>query len=164
MGTEAIQAKTRELGEAIAQGNHRLIYGGASIGLMGILADATLNAGGAVVGVMPQSLVNKEVAHHGLTTLHVVSSMHERKAKMFELADAFVVMPGGFGTLEEAFEILTGLQIDLHAKPITFLDVDEFWLPLEKFLQQAVRVGVLRPSVMGLWVRTTEIGKALSGV
>ena len=111
---------------------------------MGVLADATLAAGGRVIGVIPQALVELEVAHRGLTELHVVDTMHQRKAMMFELADAFVVAPGGLGTLEEAFETLTGIQLGYHNKPIVFLDVDGFWPPLEAFLDHAVERGRAR--------------------
>ena len=112
-----------------------LVYGGAHRGLMGVLADAMLEVGGRVVGVIPRALVDLEVAHRGLTELHVVDTMHQRKAMMFTLADAFVVGPGGLGTLEEAFETLTGIQLGYHAKPIVFLEVDDFWAPMAAFLE-----------------------------
>ena len=136
----AIHALAREL----AQRELTLVYGGAHRGLMGVLADAALAAGGRVIGVIPRALVDLEIAHRGLTELHVVDTMHQRKAMMFELADAFVVAPGGLGTLEEAFETLTGIQLGYHRKPIVFLDVDGFWAPLEAFLDHAVGGGVLR--------------------
>jgi uncharacterized protein (TIGR00730 family) len=116
----AITALARELAER----NLTLIYGGAHRGLMGTLADAMLGAGGRVIGVIPQSLVEREIAHRGLTELHVVETMHQRKAMMFALSDTFVVAPGGLGTLEEAFEHLTGIQLGYHNKPVVFLDVD----------------------------------------
>jgi uncharacterized protein (TIGR00730 family) len=128
-----------------------LVYGGAHRGLMGVLADAMLAAGGKVIGVIPQALVDFEVAHRGLTQLHVVENMHQRKAMMFTLADAFLVGPGGFGTLEEAFETLTGMQLGYHNKPIAFIDVDGFWTTLEKFLDHAVEVSVLAPKVRALF-------------
>ena len=143
-GLPAFGAAIRELGAELARRKVTLVYGGAHRGLMGVLADATLAAGGAAVGVIPRALVDLEVAHTGLTELHVVDTMHQRKAMMFELADAFVVAPGGFGTLEEAFEILTGIQLAYHAKPIVFLDPDGFWGPLAVFLDHAVETGVLR--------------------
>jgi uncharacterized protein (TIGR00730 family) len=161
-GTPNIAKQTIALGREIAAQRSQLIYGGASIGLMGLLADSVLAAGGQVVGVIPESLVAKEVAHRGLTELHVVCNMHERKAKLFELADQFVVLPGGFGTLEEAFEILTGRQIGIHHKPIRFLDIDNFWQGLESFLQQALAAGVLRPQIMNLWQRVSTVEEALS--
>ena len=135
----------RALARAIVGRGHDLVYGGASVGLMGVLADAALAAGGRVVGVIPRALVDREVAHAGLTELHVVDTMHARKAAMFFRADGFVVAPGGFGTLEEAFEVLTAAQIGLHGKPLVFLDVGGFWRRLEPFLDHAVDEGVLRP-------------------
>ena len=143
----AIQALAREL----AHRGLTLVYGGAHRGLMGVLADAMLAAGGKVIGVIPQALVDLEVAHTGLTELHVVETMHQRKAMMFDKADAFVVAPGGFGTLEEAFEQLTGLQLGYHAKPVVFLDVDAFWTQLAGFLDHAVEIGVLRKEVRALF-------------
>jgi uncharacterized protein (TIGR00730 family) len=134
----------RELGRELARRELTLVYGGAHRGLMGVLADATLAAGGRVIGVIPKALVELEVAHGGLTELHVVDTMHERKAMMFSLADGFVVAPGGLGTLEEAFETLTGRQLGYHQKPIVFLDVDDFWSPLAAFLDHALDTGVLR--------------------
>jgi uncharacterized protein (TIGR00730 family) len=112
-----------------------------------VVADAALAAGGTAIGVIPRALVDLEVAHTGLTELHVVDTMHQRKAMMFELADAFVVGPGGFGTLEEAFECLTGIQLGYHAKPIVFLDLDGFWAPMTAFLDHAVQTGVLRADI-----------------
>lgn len=144
-GRPAHAAAIRALGEELARRRITLVYGGAHRGLMGVLADATLAAGGRVIGVIPRALVDLEIAHGGLTELHVVDTMHQRKAMMYELADAFVVAPGGLGTLEEAFETLTGIQLGYHAKPIVFLDVDGFWAPLEAFLDHAVGAGVLRP-------------------
>src|SRR5215213_1585220 len=113
----AYAAAARELGVAIVRRGLGLVTGGGRVGLMGVVADAALGAGGEVIGVIPQALAAKEVAHAGLTELHVVGSMHERKAMMAELSDAFVAMPGGFGTLEEFFEVLTWAQLGLHPKP-----------------------------------------------
>jgi uncharacterized protein (TIGR00730 family) len=124
-----------------------------------VVADEVLAAGGRALGVIPRALVDLEVAHRGLTELHVVETMHQRKAMMFELADAFVVGPGGFGTLEEAFETLTGIQLDYHRKPIVFLDVEEFWAPLGVFLDHSVRTGVLRSEVRALF-RTAGSARA----
>lgn len=134
----------RELGTELARRGLTLVYGGAHRGLMGVVADAALAAGGQVVGVIPKALVDLEIAHTGLTELHVVETMHQRKAMMFDRADAFLVAPGGLGTLEEAFETLTGGQLGYHRKPIVFLDVDGFWAPLEAFLDHAAAVNVLR--------------------
>jgi uncharacterized protein (TIGR00730 family) len=140
-----------ELGRELARRDITLVYGGAHRGLMGTLADAVLGAGGSALGVIPQALVEAEVAHTGLTKLFVVDTMHQRKAMMFDLADAFIVAPGGFGTLEEAFEMLTGLQLGYHAKPIVFLDHGGFWAPLAAFLDHAVTQEVLRPEVRSLF-------------
>jgi len=144
-------AAVTALGTELATRGLTLVYGGAARGLMGVLADSAMAAGGRVVGVIPQNLVDLEVAHTGLTELHVVDTMHTRKAMMFGLADAFVVAPGGFGTLEEAFEIMTGLQLASHQKPIVFLDVERFWTPLEAFLDHALDAGVLKANVRHLF-------------
>lgn len=133
----------RALARAIVARGHDLVYGGARRGLMGVLADAALAAGGRVVGVIPSALVELEVAHTGLTELHVVDTMHARKAAMFHRADGFIVAPGGFGTLEEAFEVLTAGQIGLHQKPLVFYDVGGFWQAMTPFLDHAVAEGVL---------------------
>ncbi len=138
------------LGAELARRGLRLIYGGAQVGLMGVLANAALAHGGEVIGVIPTTLVQREVAHRGLHALHEVETMHQRKALLAELADGFVVAPGGFGTLEEAFEILTARQLSLHDKPLVLLDVREFWAPLITFLDRAVEEGVLRPEVRAL--------------
>ena len=122
------------LGTRLAREGLALVYGGGNVGLMGIVADAALAAGGEVVGVIPEQLVAWEVAHRGLTRLDVVASMHERKARMFDLADAFVALPGGFGTLDEMFEMLTWRQLGLGDKPCAFLDVDGFYAPLLEML------------------------------
>ena len=144
-------AAVTALGHELAARGLTLVYGGASRGLMGVLADAVMTAGGRAIGVIPQALVDLEVAHSGLTELHVVDTMHTRKAMMFALADAFVVAPGGFGTLEEAFEILTGLQLAYHVKPIVFLDVEAFWSGLAAFLDHAQEAGVLKGHVRGMF-------------
>jgi len=154
---DAVQSLAREL----AARQLTLVYGGAHRGLMGTLADAMLAAGGKVIGVIPQALVDLEVAHTGLTELHIVDTMHQRKAMMFTLADAFVVAPGGFGTLEEAFEQITGLQLGYHRKPTVFLDVDGFWAPMEAFLDGAVQVGVLAAEVRPLFCLATTAPAAL---
>ncbi len=121
-----------------------LVYGGSSLGLMGELADAVRGAGGSVTGVIPRQLLELEAAHPAIDELRIVDSMHERKAVMFDLADGFVAMPGGLGTLEELFEILTWLQLGLHAKPAGILDVADYFAPLVAFLDQAVREGFVQ--------------------
>ena len=122
-----------------------LIYGGAQIGLMGVVADAVLAGGGEVIGVIPESLMQAEVAHQGLTSLEVVPSMHHRKARMIELADAMVALPGGLGTLEEMFEALSWAQLRLHSKPCGLLNVQGYFDPLERFLDNAVEHGFISP-------------------
>jgi uncharacterized protein (TIGR00730 family) len=128
----------QELGRALAAQDLGLVYGGAQVGLMGTIADAALEAGGEVVGVIPQALVDREIAHDGLSELHVVGSMHERKAKMAELADGFIALPGGMGTLEELFEVYTWTQLGLHSKPLGLLDVRGYYAQLAAFLDHAV--------------------------
>jgi uncharacterized protein (TIGR00730 family) len=157
-------AALRELAAEMTRRGLTLIYGGAHRGLMGVLADAMLTAGGKAIGVIPQALVDLEVAHTGLTELHIVETMHQRKAMMFTLADAFVVAPGGLGTLEEAFEHLTGLQLNYHAKPIVFLDIEGFWAPLEKFLDHGVETGVLHPKVRPLFRTASSPAAALDAL
>ena len=125
----------------MAETGFRLVYGGAHVGLMGVVADAVLAAGGEVVGVIPQQLADREVAHGGLTELHVVRSMHERKRMMAELADAFVALPGGFGTLDEMFEMLTWAQLGLHHYPCAFLDVRDYYGPLRAMMDRMVAEG-----------------------
>ncbi len=132
------------LGRALAQRGIGIVYGGASVGLMGALADAALAAGGEVVGVIPQALIEREIGHPGLTQLRIVTSMHERKALMAELSDGFVALPGGIGTLEELFEVWTWAQLGLHAKPCALLDTDGFYRPLAAFLDHLVDAGFVR--------------------
>ena len=126
------------LGDRIAKEGLQLVYGGGNVGLMGIVADAVLAAGGEVVGVIPEQLVNWEVAHKGVTRLEVVANMHERKKRMFDLSDAFVALPGGFGTLDEMFEMLTWRQLGIGDKPCAFLDVEGFYTPLMGMIDRMV--------------------------
>ena len=135
----------RAMGRALAERKIGLVYGGGSTGLMGAVADAALAAGGEVVGVIPRALQLRELAHTGLTHLHVVGSMHERKSRMAELAQGFVALPGGLGTLEELAEILTWAQLGLHARPVGLLDVAGFWAPIVAFVDHAVQEGFVRP-------------------
>jgi uncharacterized protein (TIGR00730 family) len=136
----------RALGAELARRDLGLVYGGGRVGLMGAVADAALAAGGEAVGVIPQELVVRELAHGGLTELRVVDSLHERKALMAELADGFVALPGGFGTLDELLEQLTWSQLGLHAKPVGLLDVDEYWRPLIELARHATEQGFVRES------------------
>ena len=133
------------LGDRIAREGLQLVYGGGNVGLMGVVADAVLQAGGEVVGVIPEQLVNWEVAHEGVTRLEVVANMHERKKRMFDLSDAFVALPGGFGTLDEMFEMLTWRQLGIGDKPCAFLDVDGFYGPLLAMIDRMVEERFLHP-------------------
>ena len=138
-GSKPIYAeRAATLGERIAQEGLRLVYGGGNVGLMGVVANAVLQAGGQVTGVIPKQLADWEVAHRGLTELEIVGSMHERKSRMFELSDGFVTLPGGFGTMEEIFEMLTWRQLGIGNKPCAFLDVDGFYTPLIGMLDRMV--------------------------
>ncbi|MCF7220233.1 TIGR00730 family Rossman fold protein [Marilutibacter chinensis] len=133
------------LGTQLAKEGLALVYGGGNVGLMGTVADAVLEAGGEVIGVIPEQLVNWEVAHRGVTRLEVVGSMHERKARMFDLADGFVALPGGFGTLDEMFEMLTWRQLGIGNKPCAFLDVEDFYSPLIAMVDRMVEERFLHP-------------------
>jgi uncharacterized protein (TIGR00730 family) len=134
----------RAMGHEIARRGLTLVYGGGSVGLMGVVADAALEAGGAVHGVIPQALETKEVGHKGLTRKDVVASMHERKARMAELSDAFIAMPGGIGTYEEIFEIWTWAQLGIHHKPLGFYNVEGFYDGLLAFMDKATDEGYVR--------------------
>jgi uncharacterized protein (TIGR00730 family) len=131
----------QQLAEALAARGLGLVYGGGHVGLMGVVADAALAAGCEVIGVIPEALRRRELGHEGLTELHVERSMHERKAKMAELADGFIAMPGGLGTLDETFEIWTWAQLGFHAKPVALLDVLGYWTPLIGMVDRMVQEG-----------------------
>jgi len=133
------------LGTLLANRGIGLVYGGGNVGLMGVIADAALAAGGEVIGVIPKSLADREVAHHGVTDLRVVDSMHTRKAMMADLSDAFIAMPGGVGTFEEFFEAITWTQLGLHRKACGLLNVAGFYTPLAVFIDQAVSEGFIKP-------------------
>lgn len=139
-----------DLGRQMAARNIRLVFGGGSIGLMGAVADAVLAAGGEAVGVIPDFLIRYEVGHNHLTDLVVTGSMHERKRRMFEMADAFVVLPGGLGTLDETFEIVTWKQLRLHSSPIVVLDVDGYWAPLRDLIAAVIDNRFAHPKVAEL--------------
>lgn len=138
-------AAARLLGESLARNGIDLVYGGASVGLMGAVADSALAHGGRVIGVMPQALVDKEIAHNGLSDLRVVGSMHERKALMAELADGFIALPGGLGTFEELFEVWTWAQLGYHEKPCALLNAGGFYDKLTSFLDDVVERGFVKP-------------------
>jgi hypothetical protein len=137
-------AEAQALGAAIAAAGLGLVYGGASVGLMGAVADAALAGGAEVIGVLPHVLAGKEIAHARLTQLELVSTMHERKARMAELADAFLILPGGYGTLEELLEVVTWAQLRLHAKPVILINTAGYWNGLLEFLDTAVAAGFLK--------------------
>jgi uncharacterized protein (TIGR00730 family) len=151
----------RALGALIARRGVDLVYGAGSVGLMGELADAALGHGGRVIGVIPAGLFAREVGHTGLTELHEVASMHERKQLMYDLSDAFVALPGGLGTLEELAEVATWSQLGLHSKPVALLDVDGFWEPLVSQLDRMTGVGLLKPASRDLIQRTRSAEEAL---
>jgi uncharacterized protein (TIGR00730 family) len=140
------RAGAAAFGGLLARWQIELVYGGARVGLMGALADAVLAGGGRVIGVIPEALTEREIAHAGLTELRVVGSMHERKALMASLSDGFVALPGGIGTLEELFEVWTWSQLGLHAKPCALLDVDGFYGGLASFMDHVVAEGFLKPA------------------
>ena len=139
------KAAAHDLGTALARAGIQVVYGGGRVGLMGIVADAALAAGGRVVGIIPEHIQALEVDHTGLTELHVVDSMHTRTRMMVERSDGFVVLPGGLGTLDELFEILTWKQLRLHDKPIVVVDVDGYWRPMLAMLEDMITAGFVRP-------------------
>ena len=146
----------RAFARALVRRGLGLVTGGGRVGLMGVVADAVLEQGGEAVGVIPRLLATRELAHDQMTRLHVVETMHERKALMATLAGAFVALPGGMGTLEELFEALTWAQLGIHHKPVGILDVGGFWAPLEQFLDHAVEEGFLRPEHRPLLLRADD--------
>ncbi|MEA2402999.1 MAG: hypothetical protein QOK00_3402 [Thermoleophilaceae bacterium] len=152
---------TAELGRLLAADGIGLVYGGGAVGLMGVLADSVLAAGGEAIGVIPQALVDREIGHSGLTELRVVGSMHERKALMAELADAFVALPGGLGTLEELFEVYTWAQLGLHQKPCALLNVEGYYDGVVEFLSHAVAERFLRDETRELLMVESDAGTLL---
>ncbi len=143
-------AEAKSLGQQMAGGGWGLVYGGTSIGLMGAAADAVLSGGAEVIGVLPQALQDREIAHRGLTKLHLVGSMHERKALMASLSSAFIALPGGYGTLDEFFEIVTWKQINIHSKPCVLINTDGYYDSLLRFLDHAVKEEFVRPANLKL--------------
>jgi uncharacterized protein (TIGR00730 family) len=152
----AFRAAAEDLGRTLAERGIALVYGGGRVGLMGALADSTLAAGGRVIGVIPQSLLDKEIGHRGVSELIVTTSMHERKATMERLAEGFIALPGGFGTLDEFCEILTWAQLGYHAKPCGLLDVDGYFAKLTAFFDSAVTDGFIRPVHRELVIEDTS--------
>ena len=157
----AFSDAARLLGKSFATRGVKLIYGGGRSGLMGILADSALASKGNVMGVIPDFLKDRELAHPGLTDLHVVSSMHERKQKMFDLAEAFIVLPGGIGTLEEAFEVLTWKQLKRHNKPIIIINTDNYWSPLDALIKATVTEQFAKPGTQGMYIMVQTIKEAV---
>ena len=149
------------LGRLLADQGIGVVYGGAAVGLMGIVADAALDAGGEVIGIMPDKLFDHEIGHDRLTELHVVASMHERKAMMSELADAFIALPGGYGTIEEVVEAVTWTQLGIHDKPVGLLDVDGYYEHLVAFLDRAVDDQLLRPDSRALLLHDDDAPRLL---
>ncbi len=143
------RAAAAQLGRILGEAGIRLVFGGGRVGLMGLAADACLQAGGKVIGIIPEHLDHSEIGHRGVTELRVVHSMHERKRLMAELSDAFVVLPGGLGTLDETFEILTWRQLGLHNKPVVVVDVEGYWKPLRGLIEHLIASGFAEP-----WVRS----------
>jgi uncharacterized protein (TIGR00730 family) len=158
----AYLAEAAALGRAIADAKLGLVYGGASIGLMGAVADAALAGGSEVIGVLPEVLSGSEIAHRGLTRLEFVETMHERKARMVKLADAFIMLPGGYGTLDEMMEILTWKQLRLHAKPCVLINTADYWDGLLAFLDRAVEAGFLRSENRQLLQRASTAHEAVN--
>jgi uncharacterized protein (TIGR00730 family) len=157
----AYQDAARQVGAVFAEQGIELVYGGASVGTMGVIADAVLEKGGVVHGVIPQSLVDREVAHAGLTSLKIVANLHERKAAMSELADAYLTLPGGAGTLEELFEVWTWAQLGLHTKPIALLDVNGYYQPMLRFLENVAVEGFLASDFREMLIVTEDVVEAL---
>lgn len=151
----------RGLGRLIGQRGLGLVYGGGRVGLMGAVADAALDTGAEVIGVIPQALMRKEVAHANLTRLEVVDTMHQRKALMTDLADAFITLPGGIGTMEEVFEVWSWAQLGLHAKPLGFLDVAGYFHSLSAFLDHSVAEGFVRPAHRGMALVSSDPAQLL---
>lgn len=157
-----LKEEAAKFGAGIAARGWKLIYGGASVGVMGALADAVLAGGGSVTGVIPKALVGREVAHNGLTELKVVETMHERKTVMFQQGDAFVSLPGGFGTMEELFEMLTWKQLGIHSKPIVILNLRGFFDPLIAQFERGIADGLIRPDCRILYTVTDTVDKLFS--
>jgi uncharacterized protein (TIGR00730 family) len=154
-------AAAADFGQRLAEAGVGIVYGGASVGMMGALADAALAAGGEVIGVIPGGLFAAEIPHPGLTRMEVVGTMHERKALMAGLADGFAALPGGLGTLDELFEILTWQQIGLHAKPVALVDVAGFWDPLAAMLDAMTTAGYVPAATRAALVRVQNAGEFL---
>lgn len=160
----AYAAAARQVGAMLAERGIGLVYGGGRVGLMGEVADAALAAGGEAVGVIPKALLEKEIGHDGLTRLHVVGTMHERKTLMADLSDGFLTLPGGYGTLEEFCEVLSWAQLSIHEKPCALLNVGGYFDPLSAFLDAAVAEGFVRPEHRGFVLEDDDPGRLLDAM
>jgi uncharacterized protein (TIGR00730 family) len=154
-------AAARDVGEGLAKRGIGVVYGGGRVGLMGAVAEAALIAGGEVIGVIPQGLVDRELAHPGLTELRIVDTLHERKAVMADLSDAFIALPGGLGTLEELAEVVSWAQLELHSKPIGLFEVGDYWTLLLAWLDMAVAEGFVAPAHRRLVTRAASLQELL---
>jgi len=154
----------RALGRALVDGGHSLVYGGGNVGLMGVVADAVMAAGGEVTGVIPHTLMAREIGHTGVTTLHVVDSMHERKAQMADLSDAFVALPGGVGTFEELFEAITWTQLGLHRKPCGILNANGYYDGLIALMDHAIAEGFVRAAHRDILVIDDDVERLLDRI
>ena len=164
-GAQAAYLEAAEaVGRGLAQRGVRVVYGGGKVGMMGAVADAARAAGGEVIGVIPQAIFDLEIGHTGIDDLRVVGSMHERKALMAELSDAFIALPGGIGTLEEVFEVYTWAQLGIHTKPLGLLDVAGYFQPLVAFLDHAVRERFLRPEMRTLLAVSDDLDELLAAL
>ncbi|MCZ6871990.1 MAG: TIGR00730 family Rossman fold protein [bacterium] len=165
LGKDAIYRQAAfELGRALALRGYGLVYGGSHVGLMGVIADAVINNGGEVDGVIPEPMVSRELAHLEITRRHVVGSMHERKARMAELSDAFIAMPGGFGTFEELFEIITWAQLGIHHKPIGLLNINGYFNPLQDLIEQSIKEDFVKPEHRHLTFLQDQPGAMLDAI
>jgi uncharacterized protein (TIGR00730 family) len=153
-----------ETGREAARRGWRLVFGGGHVGLMGAMADAALAVGGVVEGVIPRALMDRELGHNGVTRLHVVSSMHARKEKMFDLADAFLALPGGIGTLDETIEVITWKQLGMHDKPIVFVDLGGYWTPLFALIEEVIARGFAPAATARLYQATPTVEAAFAAL
>lgn len=158
---DIFKTKAEILGKALAKNKIELVYGGAKVGLMGAVADGALNNGGLAIGVLPHFLAEKELEHKSLTEIYLVDTMHERKSKMAELADGFIALPGGFGTMEELFEVLTWAQLSLHKKPVALLNVNGYYDALLQFIKVMNRDGFLKEEYLDLLIVNSDIDELL---
>jgi uncharacterized protein (TIGR00730 family) len=161
---EVYKETARAIGHLMAENGIAIVYGGGRVGLMGLLADAAIEAGGRVIGVIPEHLKALEVDHHGLSELHVVDSMHTRKRLMVDLSDAFIALPGGMGTLDETFEVLTWKQLRLHDKPVVVVDTDGFWQPLLGLVDHLIDKGFCQSGHRKLFTVVREAGEVLDAL